>query len=195
MNESADNPEQRIRIVGVGNVLRSDDGLGVHALRMLQRESWPPSVEFVDAGSGGGWTVLEALADASHVCLIDAMRLGNPPGTVYHFPRRALEFPVAAAQVSLHGFGLSAVLALGEKLDLQPELYLVGVEPRSLEFGEGLSPTVHARLPEVVAVVRRTEADWLGETTDPPAQRLAPAGGGDRRREGSGAHGEEDSDC
>lgn len=188
MNHSPTLSNLCIRVVGVGNSLRSDDGVGLHALRELARFPWPAYVELVDAGAGG-LDVLHLLDGASHVCLLDAMQLGRPPGTVYGFPREAVRFPEAAARVSMHGIGLATMLALGERLELRPNLFLAGVEPESLAVGERLSPVVRERLPALVALVRRQVRAWCSENEPcpPAATSLPPSYSPDR--EGSGIHG------
>jgi hydrogenase maturation protease len=155
-----------LRIIGAGNLLRADDGLGVHVVRQLEALPWPAEVELLDVGTGG-LDVVHLLADATHVCLVDAMQLGGPPGTVYQFAREDVRFRSAAGQVSMHGFGLATALELGEKLGIRPELYLVGVEPECLDFAEGLSPAVQAQVDTVVQIVQHKVAAWLAQLDVP----------------------------
>lgn len=151
----------RIRILGAGNLLRTDDGLGVHVIRALEALSWPPSVDLVDVGTGG-LDVVHLLGEASRLCLVDAMQLGKAPGTVYQMSRADVRFTDASAQVSMHGFGLATALELGESLGLRPDLYLVGVEPASLALGEELTPIVRAQVDTVIQILQHKVASWLG---------------------------------
>ena len=166
----------RVRVIGAGNLLRADDGLGVHVVQQLEALSWPAEVEVLDVGTGG-LDIVHLLGDATHVCLVDAMQMGGPPGTVYHFAREDVRFRSAAGQVSMHGFGLATALELGEKLGIRPELYLVGVEPECLDFAEGLSPAVQAQVDTVVQIVQHKVAAWLAQLEVPAACPRQPRAG------------------
>jgi len=159
---------EHVRVIGVGNLLRSDDGLGVHVIREAEKLSWPSSVELLDAGTGGP-DIVHLLTGVSHVCLVDAMRMGRPPGTIYRFPREAARLAEAAGEISMHGFGLATALRLGEALGIRPEVLLVGVEPLSLEYGKRLTATVQAQVQPVLAIIRETVAAWTA--CDPSAGR------------------------
>lgn len=149
-----------IRLLGAGNLLRSDDGFGIHVLRGLEALDWPAEVELIDVGAGG-LDVVHLLSEATHVCLIDAMCLGGTPGTLYHFAREAVRFRDAAAQVSMHGFGLATALELGERLGMRPELYVVGVEPESLELSDSLTPTAQAQVVPAIEIIHHRVSVWL----------------------------------
>jgi len=160
-------------VVGVGNVLRQDDGLGVHLVRALAGRL-PPGVEAVDAGT----SALDALWEGDGVArlvLVDAVAGGEPPGTIYRVPVRELaaqapshdgeDDPTSPSScgrggrgvrspLSLHDLDLPAALALaqlaGARLD---GVVLVGMEPAALGWGTELSPEVAARLPALVETV------------------------------------------
>ncbi len=146
----------RILVVGVGTELLSDDGVGVHTVRELQREPIP-GVTVVEIGTA----ILHGLSfveEADRVLIIDAAMGGRPPGTIYVFePLGSLWGGMAK---SIHALGLreAANLRLGSKP--VPSMTVLGVEPASFAPGLNLSVAVQAALPRVVSLARETIAGW-----------------------------------
>ena len=149
-----------LRIIGVGNPLMADDGLGIVAAERLAALDWPEGVEVLDGGTGG-LTLLDLLAGARGVILLDAVAMGAAPGTLRRFTGAELErLPAEAPGLSLHGSGLAEVLALARELGQLPPLLLFGVEPLRVELGLGLSPAVVAALEELLVAVRTEVGVW-----------------------------------
>jgi hydrogenase maturation protease len=142
-------------IAGVGNLLMRDDGVGVHAIRELQRDP-PPGVSVLDIGTAV-MAALPYLERASRVLVIDAVRAGGRPGSIYLFNGRDADGGTPPA--SLHSIGpLEAVRRLcGEE---GPDITVLGVEPDIVDYGMELSPAVKAALPDVVETARSTVWDW-----------------------------------
>lgn len=150
-----------LRIIGVGNPLLGDDGLGIVAARHLAALEWPPGVEVLDGGTGG-LALFELLAGARGVILLDALAMGTAPGTLRRLVGEELEWPAAEPPgLSLHDSGLVGVLALARELGRLPPLVLYGVEPARVELGLGLSPAVAAALEELAARVRQEALEWI----------------------------------
>jgi len=142
-----------IRIIGVGNPLMGDDGIGIAAAERLAALPLPAGVEVIDGGTGG-LTLLDLMAGAERVILLDAVEMGLPPGSIARLDAGEIDAEAAGAALSLHETGLAAVLALGREMGSLPERIVVfGVEPASLERRLGLSPTVAAALEALVARV------------------------------------------
>lgn len=141
-----------VLVLGVGNLLVGDEGVGVHALRALEQETWPPHVSLVDGGTGG-FHLLGLLRSQTRVILIDATRDGAPAGTVAQFRARLpADFPLA---LGAHDIGLRDLISAAALLGPLPEIDVVTVsvvelKPMTLE----LSPPVAAALPEVARQVR-----------------------------------------
>ncbi len=142
-----------VRVIGVGNPLRGDDGVGVALVERLAAEGLPPGVEAVDAGTGG-LTLLDLLEGASRVVLVDAAELGRPPGSVVRVDGEDLGLGEVAGAPSLHGAGVGDALALGRELGLLPPLVLYLVQVVRVEVGPGLSAPVAAVLGDLAARVR-----------------------------------------
>jgi hydrogenase maturation protease len=140
-------------VVGVGNALRGDDGVGPEVVRRLRGE---PGVELC---TGAGLALLDALEGADGALVIDALSSGAPPGTIATFDvstRPLPGSPAAPARSPGHEIALADSLELARALGRLPRRVLVvGIELERLELGEPLSAALAAALDEVVAVVRR----------------------------------------
>ena len=140
-------------LIGLGNPLMGDDGAGVAVLERL-REEWvlPPEVELLDGGTWG-MNLLPAVEFAARLVLVDAIRTGLGPGTLTVLERAQLP-RYFSLKLSPHQIDLREVLALAELRGALPEdLVALGIEPASVELGEGLSPAVAAGLDKLVDLV------------------------------------------
>jgi hydrogenase maturation protease len=161
-----------VLVLGVGNLLVGDEGVGVHALRALETETWPAWVQLVDGGTGG-FHLLGLLSGYSRIILIDATRDGGEPGTVGQFRARvAGDFPPA---LGAHDIGLRDLIAAAALLGPLPEIDVITVsvtelKPMTLE----LSAPVVAALPEVARRVRALVNDDFGDGPGIIACKQAP---------------------
>jgi hydrogenase maturation protease len=147
--------------LGVGNILLSDEGIGVRAIEKLQMDyDLPPEVVVIDGGTTG-MEMLDDLSKCDHIIIIDAVRSGKAPASIVRLTGD--QVPVFfKTKLSPHQIGLSDVLATLAFIDEQPGgVTVIGVEPVSLETGMALSPQVEARLPELMDLVV-TELRELG---------------------------------
>ncbi|MFA5785955.1 MAG: HyaD/HybD family hydrogenase maturation endopeptidase [Actinomycetota bacterium] len=153
--------ERVLTVIGVGNPVMGDDGLGVRAAQTI-RESAPPRVRVLDGGLIG----LELIADvedASHVLVIDAVDAGEPPGTVIELTGEQVP-AFFDRKLSPHELAISDVLALASLQGREPEeVVVLGIQPRCVEVSAELSPEVEAALP---GLVRRALAILDGWTKD-----------------------------
>jgi hydrogenase maturation protease len=132
-------------ILGLGNLLLSDEGVGVHVARALAERELPSDVSVVEAGTAF-LDVLPDIEKADRILLIDAMEGGGTPGSVYRVPFDQCVHPDMLA--SLHGFDMSRVLFMAGN-NRAPEVTVFGVEPARIEWGTELSPVVQRMLPAV----------------------------------------------
>lgn len=164
-------------IIGLGNLLLSDEGVGIHVLRQLQQHyAFVPRVELVDGGTTG-LDLLALFQTHDTVLLIDALFLPEAvPGEIQVLRDKAI-LATLTKKLSMHHLGISDVLALCELLDEHPrEMVLVGIVPEHLELGTVLSPSVTERLPailrEIGAILRCWNIDM--QAIEPNAVRTAP---------------------
>lgn len=147
--------KQKIKVLGAGNYLMADDGVGIHILEKLE-QSVIPDVELENAGVGG-LSILDLIEDADDVIIVDAVRGGGGvPGSIYKFTDKDLP-PAQLFMMSLHDLNLVDTLALGHQI--QPELMpdnitIIGVEVERVEgICTELSPRVKAAADQVVTMV------------------------------------------
>ena len=136
-------------VLGIGNLLLCDEGVGVHVVRALEQGGLPEDVEAVEAGVAF-LDVLPFLEKADAIVVVDAMEGGGAPGTVYRVPFEECLHPEMLA--SLHGFDLSRVLYMAGNAR-NPEVTVFGVEPERIAWGTELSPVVQRSLPGLCAAI------------------------------------------
>ena len=140
-----------VLILGIGNVLMGDEGVGVRVVERLQESTLPEGVECLDGGTGS-FVLLEPMQKASRVILIDATVDGAPAGTVRRLqPRYSTEYP---RTLTAHDIGLKDLLDAFYLLGQQPEvtLFAVSIEPLQ-DLSVELSPEVNAIVPDVARAV------------------------------------------
>lgn len=144
-----------ILVVCIGNYYGSDDGVGVHVFRRLPYAGLPETVLVREVGLAG-LALLDEIAGASAVILVDAVRFGGRPGTVYRLDATQLRQPLRSP-LSAHEIGLAEVLAVGREMlgnRMPGEMVLIGVEGAEFNrFGSALSPAVQRAMNRVLCCV------------------------------------------
>jgi hydrogenase maturation protease len=142
---------ERVRVVGIGNVLNTDDGLGPFAARTLAAGwDFSPAVEVVDAGTPG-LDLISMLQGVEAVVFLDAVRDQGTPGEVRRYGRAEVLRGGKRVVTSPHEPGLRDALFLMEfQGGAPPDLTLWGAIPSSTEMGTSLTPTVRAAIPAVL---------------------------------------------
>lgn len=145
----------RIVVLGVGNILLSDEGIGVRAVEELgRRYDLPPGVELIDGGTSA-MELLDDLANCDLLIIADCVRAGKRPGDLLRLKDE--EIPALfRTKLSPHQVGLPDVLAtLAITHEAPTHTVLFGVEPESLVTHMGLTPVVEATLPHLVDAIAR----------------------------------------
>ena len=139
-----------VLVLGLGNELLCDDGVGVHVVRMLREESPTQGVLIAEAGTAI-LRVQHLLERTSHVIAIDAVRAGDKPGTVYCFDidQAHINYPA-----SLHDLGIVGLLQL-IPVQNRPKVTILGIEPEMIDYGMELSATVQATVAGVCQLVKK----------------------------------------
>lgn len=143
-------------VLGIGNILMGDEGVGVRAVEFLAGEAWPPDVTLLDGGTGG-FHLLQYLRDFTPIVMIDATMDGQPAGTVRTFrPRHAADFPRV---LTAHDIGLRDLVEAAQLTGVLPDIDLVTVSIDGIRAMDvTLSPAVEAALPAVRDAVRQALA-------------------------------------
>ena len=145
-------PPAPILILGIGNILRKDDGVGVRAVEALRERGVPPSVELVDGGTLG-LGLVDVIACREKAIVIDALEGGGEPGALYRISAEDLGAETGPV-LSVHDFGLEAALALAGRLSCAPRATVIfGVEPGDVSEGLELTPAVAAAIPALLDIV------------------------------------------
>jgi hydrogenase maturation protease len=170
-----DKREGAVLVLGVGNLLLSDAGLGVRALEQLaQTSTLPAGVQLLDGGTQG-LHLLPYLEAASSVLILDAVQRGQPPGTLVRLDGDDI-IATLAQTMSLHQVGLNELLAVCRLRGTSPSRLVVwGIEPAQIAWSTELSPQVAAALPYLVAAARDEVGTWLAGLPYARAQQQTSA--------------------
>jgi hydrogenase maturation protease len=143
-------------VLGLGNLLMSDEGVGCVLINQFIAQSDKyPSVEFIDAGTGG-MSILHLIAGREKAVLIDCAYMGTKPGTIKKFKPDEVESLKKLAHHSLHEADMLKVIELAKQLDQCPqEVVIFGIQPGKVEAGQGLSETLTAKMNDYIAAVSR----------------------------------------
>lgn len=149
-------------VIGLGNRLISDEGIGVHLVRILKErqpaglcEEQFPEVDFIDAGTGG-MSILHIIAGRDKVVFIDSAKMGHSPGTIKRFLPAQAESVKKMTHLSLHETDLLQIIEMSKRLGQRPEqIVIFGIEPEKVEPGEKLSNTLSRNISEYIALISK----------------------------------------
>jgi hydrogenase maturation protease len=139
-------------ILGVGNLLLSDEGVGVHVANKLMEMDLPAGVEVIEGGTDG-FRLMNVVTEADRLIVVDAVKGGSPPGSIYRFDIKDAPSSPDAFKTSVHQIGILEVVHLSELIGQTPETTVIGVEPGSLEMGMELSPEVQEKIPRIIELI------------------------------------------
>jgi len=160
--EPVDNYRQaaNILVLGLGNILMTDEGVGVHVVQRLQKFTLPENAEVIDGGTAG-LDILLSRQRPYKLLIIDALKSGQKPGSFCKICLKTGEknkflqlFDSDLSTLSLHQVGLLDSLNAAEKLNCQPEeIVIIGVEPEKITCGLELTESVRQKIPEIIKTV------------------------------------------
>lgn len=143
--------ESKKLILGCGNLLLRDEGIGVHLIEYLKDKPIPPDVELLDGGTAG-FELIDFIQQADKVLIIDAVKADGDPGDIYIFTPADFQTD-DPPKTSLHGFSLEDVFKTIQKLGPLPKIKIIGVEPRDISPGTDLTPRLKKLLPKLAHLV------------------------------------------
>lgn len=146
-------------VVGVGNTILSDDGVGVHAARLLQSDPRVPTGVTILDGGTLGLELVPYVSDASRVLFLDAVNSGSAPGT----PVRMTGTDLLGLSVgwSVHQLGVANLIAVLAFASTKPQdIVVLGVQPAITDWGTSLTPAVEATLPQLVEAALAQLRQW-----------------------------------
>ena len=135
----------------MGNFLYGDEGIGVHVIQEMENRELPNHVELLDIGTST-MDLFSYLEGTRKVIVIDAMKAGGNPGSIYRCKPEDL-IPKDERPISLHEIGLLESLAMAKKTGMEIETVVIGVEPKVMDWGVELSEEVKDKIPLIIDVV------------------------------------------
>jgi hydrogenase maturation protease len=152
---------QRTLILGLGNVLMTDEAVGPVVVRRMQAETDPAMpLLFIDGGTMS-FTLATPIEDCQRLIVVDAAALGEPPGSVRVFEGEEMDRQLSQHAKSVHEVSLADLLDMVRLTDKLPERRaLIGIEPAVLSWGDSLTPAVEAAVPIAMAKVRALIDRW-----------------------------------
>ncbi|MFP4517596.1 MAG: NiFeSe hydrogenase maturation protease, partial [Desulfovibrionales bacterium] len=144
---------QKLLVLGVGNILLMDEGIGVKAVTELLGETWPENVTFID---GGTFTqdIFYLFQEYDHLIILDVVRTGKEPGTIFRLSEDDL-VQNEDQSLSLHDIDLLDSLRMAELLGNRPTLTIIGIEPEKIDWSMELTPTLEKAYPKFLEAARR----------------------------------------
>lgn len=144
---------QKIVILGVGNLLLSDEGVGVHVANELMKMDLPQGVSVVEGGTDG-FRLIDIITKADRLIVIDAVKGGAAPGSIYRFDIDEVRECPTSFKTSVHQIGILEVINLSGLVGKKPRTTVIGVEPKSLEMSMELSPEIKAKIPRIIELIQ-----------------------------------------
>ncbi|MDZ7664537.1 MAG: NiFeSe hydrogenase maturation protease [Desulfotignum sp.] len=151
---------KKLLVLGVGNTLMKDDGIGVHAVYELlkEKDSWA-QVDFID---GGTFTqdIFYLFEEYENILVLDIVRAGHPPGTIFHLEEEDLRKD-EKQMLSLHDIDLLDSLSMAQMRGHRPYLRVIGIQPDTINWGTTLTAPLARALPSFLETARKHITDIL----------------------------------
>ena len=147
----------KIVVIGIGNLLLMDEGIGVHTINELEKHDLPGSIEIYDGGTGG-FKLIDLMQGAARVIFIDAVDTGKAPGSVTIFRAEEVHSIYNKKKYSLHDTDLMEIIKMAEMLGNPPMIEIVGIQPKTINYGTTLSKELAGSMSNIVnSVLKRIE--------------------------------------
>ncbi|CAL7962498.1 hydrogenase maturation protease [Gammaproteobacteria bacterium] len=143
----------KILVIGVGNPFRHDDGIGPAIIKILQAEDNQDFV-LIDGGTDG-LALLDQLTGYEEAIIVDAVQMMANPGIVKSFTPAEAKINIKSDVLSTHGLGLAEMLKLVEELNIKTKIRIIGIQPKDISFGEGLSDKIKNQIPEILKLIKQ----------------------------------------
>jgi hydrogenase maturation protease len=161
MSMGSDGNIKKVLVMGVGNTLMQDDGVGIHIVESLrQSPDSHPALHLVDGGTIG-LALLPEIEDSDAVIVVDASELGAPPGTLRVFRNSEIDGQLSGKQRTVHEVALLDLFSAAAIRGRMPaQRALIAVQPECTDWGDGCTPTVLAAAAEACVAVNRLAGEW-----------------------------------
>ncbi|MFA5015326.1 MAG: hydrogenase maturation protease [Actinomycetota bacterium] len=145
-----------IKIVGFGNKFRSDDGIGIRVIKELQKLDIFKDIEIIDGGTSGT-DLIFWIKNCRKIIIIDAVDTGGKIGDVVNIKVDDIEEFVKkdCRSLSLHDLNLADILKLIKALGIKTDISIIGIKPKSIDFGDRLSPEIERKIPAIISEIKK----------------------------------------
>ncbi|WP_246599523.1 HyaD/HybD family hydrogenase maturation endopeptidase [Clostridium lacusfryxellense] len=140
-------------IIGIGNILLQDDGVGVHVIKQLENEKLPSTIELVD----GGTSTLDMLGfflDYKKIIVVDCLRAGLEPGTIYKIKPEDIK-SYKKENLSIHDVQILDVVRMANMMNKYPQVIIFGIEPEKIAVGLEMTQTMVTKIPEIIYNIKK----------------------------------------
>ena len=154
------NSDSDVTILGIGNLLMGDEGVGIHALNKLQESyTFSPDINFIDGGTIG-IDLIPYFEECKKMIIIDAVDSQEEPGHIVTLKNEEIHYRFNT-KLSLHHAGLADVLSIIKLQDIAaPDMTLIGVQPEVVEMGLDLSTTVENKMQDILKIIVDKLEEW-----------------------------------
>ncbi len=143
--------KEKIAVLGVGNLILKDEGVGIHVINEMEKIELPDNVELIDGGTAG-IDIMNMIEGYDKLIVIDVVDCGEVPGTLYRIdPDDLVNRPTL--KQSLHQIGLLDALDMAKHFGHYPETIIIGVQPKAIEWGMEPTPELKAKIPDLIKMV------------------------------------------
>ena len=143
----------KVVVLGVGNLLLQDEGVGVHFVQALNKDDLDyVNLEIIDGGTSP--EIVSLVEGADKLIIIDAVKGGKEPGTIYRFGIDDVNLD-SPMRLSLHQMDVIDSLRMLNLLGSCPKTIVIGIEPKTIDLGSELSPEIQSKIPEITRLVMK----------------------------------------
>jgi len=153
----------QITILGLGNLLLKDDGIGPRVVQELQKHGLPPGIDAIEGG-GSFYQYFDVFARSKHILAVDALLGGEPPGTIYLLTPGEITRKKETGLLR-HEDDFLSVLDIMDYYGLHTEVNIIGIEPKEITYSLNLSPEIAVKLPFIVKTIRGLSKQLLRNGT------------------------------
>ena len=140
---------EKILIVGLGDRLRGDDGLGCFVIRNLKKRNLPKNVDIEDFGSGV-FSLINKFKEYDKIIVVDAIKSGGKPGEIYKLELNEIENKKIT---NLHEVKIDKIILISQSLGIKSKIIFIGCEPKNLDYKIGLSKEVRDSIPYIINLI------------------------------------------
>jgi hydrogenase maturation protease len=155
-------------ILGLGNLLLSDEGVGVAVLQGLAQDAATDADLTLLDGGTLSFTLAGPIADAERLIVVDAAAMGDPPGSIRTFEGEAMDRQLSRNAKSVHEVSLADLMDIARLTDSLPcQRALIGIEPERVDWGSELTPSVATAVPKAIDAIRTLLVRWRSDMPPP----------------------------